>query len=391
MPYTYFVKLIPEKYFFFGKGSKVETGSYGNNKNYFLNGLQFPQQTSVLGLMRYILLLNNKLLNTNSTNINIQDIQNADSIIGEKSFDGSSQKFGVIDELSPVFITDPSNNHFFLRSKEFVTPIDDEELMPILRGSLNKFTIKNGSIEYSNISPFQYNLDNTNSKCYSYKDPFNEVFINETGGFAFTKDNYNKDINSKWKNQSYIFSETEKIGIRKGENGQTEEEAFYKQTYLQFRNNYCFGFYITLSKDLLPESTILTTFGKEQLTWKLIIKKQEKPPFEAIVFGAEATTNKVLLLSDSVVSPSFIDSIDLSISQITNFANLATTTSNSNYSGLDKFLRTPNQFIMKRGSVFFIKDKAKFENAINNPNYYKIGMNNYINVGVLTLNQLNPL
>jgi CRISPR-associated protein Cmr3 len=54
----YLIKLYPiDRYFF---GSDVTFGA--DNSNYFVRSVYFPQQTTLLGMLRYYLLLQNNML-----------------------------------------------------------------------------------------------------------------------------------------------------------------------------------------------------------------------------------------------------------------------------------------------------------------------------------------
>ena len=110
---TFLIKLQPLDRFFFG--GDVTFGQ--NNEDYFVRSLKYPQQTTLLGMLRYILLLQNDLLDEKGK---VKDYKKANNLIGTDSFDPNEQgqSFGVIQNLSPIFIYGPEGP-LFVQSREF--------------------------------------------------------------------------------------------------------------------------------------------------------------------------------------------------------------------------------------------------------------------------------
>ena len=81
---TYLVEITPIGSYYFGGENTFNTSDKANKEapttNYLVRSRIYPQQTALLGLMRYVILLKNEALNKpNSIKMDL---------IGEKSFRG---------------------------------------------------------------------------------------------------------------------------------------------------------------------------------------------------------------------------------------------------------------------------------------------------------------
>ena len=120
---TYRIDLLPLGHFFFAQELIAELG---NKSNYYQQSALFPQQTTLLGMLRHQLLLQHNLIplysGTNS--------QHAPDIIGNGSFlvanPTGSNSFGHIKSISPCFLSN-SEELFLLRNRERTSgnPIED--------------------------------------------------------------------------------------------------------------------------------------------------------------------------------------------------------------------------------------------------------------------------
>jgi len=394
MSTTYLIKIQPANHFFFGMDVNLGSGLYGNSKTYFIKSLLFPQQTSLLGLVRHTILLQTGAIMHGVKSIPYAKRAEATINIGPNGFGGISTAYGKIEKISPVFIsTMQGNEHYFLRSAEFTSPINKDEMQSIIRSDCRDYKIQLGD----NVTREEGRITN-----YSYKDPFMQILINEKGNWLFLKNEFKADekpeafrmhvSNRIWPNIQYALTEAERVGIRKGENGKTEEEAYYKQVFLRFANDYCFGCYVTLAEDILVEKSMLTTFGKEKSTVKLIITKNNMPDWNRHIFNADVSSNKILLLSDCVVPDSYLDVVDFGITNLNRFGYLRTTVQDENYGGHQFLQRAPTQqTVLSRGSVMYLKDLKRWERLADQPLYQNIGMNQYVAISNLSNLDITPI
>jgi len=112
----YKINLSPVGPFFFGKELQAELG---NRHNYFQESLFFPQQTTLLGMLRHQLLLKNgkafPIVNK-STNVS------PTNLIGDAGFRMNASKelsYGFIKSISPLFLQKDQKGHYFLFDKHW--------------------------------------------------------------------------------------------------------------------------------------------------------------------------------------------------------------------------------------------------------------------------------
>jgi CRISPR-associated protein Cmr3 len=91
------------KFFFGGEAGFIEAGQDARRATYVLHSRCYPQQTSVLGLLRNQLLLQNDLLWDNSARVT--DPAAAKVLIGEHSYKiGHTGAYGAIEKIGPVWL-----------------------------------------------------------------------------------------------------------------------------------------------------------------------------------------------------------------------------------------------------------------------------------------------
>ena len=114
-PFTHFVRLIPYGKYFFGGESYADST---DRAFYFQRSRMLPQQTSLLGLVRHQLLLQNDKIHFNKGADQLKDVQTAQTalMIGTQSFDpedSSVNIYGIINQLSPVFLSKGKSEMYF--------------------------------------------------------------------------------------------------------------------------------------------------------------------------------------------------------------------------------------------------------------------------------------
>lgn len=113
----YLIKMFPLEPYTFGS----ELGfSFKNDRastdTYFMRSKELPEQTTVFGMVRYLLLKNeNKLksdFNYNGMENEITDICGKESFSFAKALGNGNQDFGYIEGISPVFLLDEEGSIF---------------------------------------------------------------------------------------------------------------------------------------------------------------------------------------------------------------------------------------------------------------------------------------
>jgi len=342
----YLVKLTPHHKFFFGGeqtfGQKTDDTE---TKNYFVKSNYFPQQTALLGLVRYQLLAqggeeifkNNKIVNN----------EKAIDLIGEKSFAiGDGFNFKKIHEISPIFIAN-NTDYFFPANKEYQidTKLNEEckegKVGPILEIELGENPLLKG---------------------YKPKYDFPDLLINKT----LQKLQYHE-----------VFVEKRQVGISKNYEGKTDKEAFYIQFFYCFKETYSFAFIVELEDDVAFKSNDLVVLGGEQQTFKMDVSEFSED-FKSLIPNYEKSknTDKIVLVSDTLVDDnSILDTCNFAVTETIDFRFLVTTTDkNINY--YNKPNKSIKYNLFKKGSVFY-GNIDKVEKLLKNDQLNKIGYNIY--------------
>lgn len=333
---TYFVEIKPTGYYFFGNERTFNTTKKDKYEkeitNYFAQSNALPQQTAILGMLRYAL-----LVITNELNAVQSD---KEKTIGEFAFNGKhTESYGFIKSISPLVIAKQNIEN---KSFKFLLPAP--------------FTKQESSIEYKTSA---YKSFTNNAKTLS------AVLEN----FDYKK--FNTDLHWSYDNgtiEKDIFKELTKVGVRK----KSTEDGFYKQTFYGLKNNFSFGVWLTLTESAAIDlnKPLLVPFGADQGLFKITFHDSIDNIFEQ----KQETTNTILLLSDALIDKDFFDDVDFGINDFTDFRYIQSRSSdyyNPNKSGkLD---------LLKRGSVLFtnnaktISEKLRAKTAYRNIgyNYFK--------------------
>jgi CRISPR type III-B/RAMP module-associated protein Cmr3 len=349
----YRIELTPLDNFFFG--GEITFGE-GKEPNYFARSNRFPQQTSLLGMLRFEVLKTKKLLPV--TDINKEDVS---KIIGDKGFrfeeNTTSFKFGIIQSISPAFIFKKENS---VKQDYMVAPfdcgykVDFETSRVYLSGKQKKNLI---------------NCDNFNHKDYKTKrflgiDKYDEIF------------------------ESEIFKSHVKTGINTLKNRETgnDEKCLYRQEFIRMDKGYGFVFYAELSEDIFKDKSIREiSLGAEGSMFSMRIEKlqQEDMWFDKFngILKKYDCKNKMVLLSDAYVEqmatePSVFELCDFIWGESVCFRNIETKVNNveNNYANYPK--KSAKRFLLQKGSVLYCQDnKDDVLQLLANPHLQKCGFN----------------
>ena len=354
----YLVTLTPHNKFFFGGEKTLGT----DNQNYLVESRYFPQQTSVLGFIRYQLLVqsnDDKIFKNNK----IQDDGKAKKLIGKSGFTiGNTTGYGKIKSLSPVFIVDKNagNNgdkFYFPGNKEYQTQKKYEDNC-ILKE-------ENVFVEPVKINNNQKQLETGKPliKLEKYDPKF---------------DLYDFLLNKKGDRKTYdeIFTEHKQVGIRKNYEGKTDEKAYFVQTYRKMKNGYAFGFIVELD-DFDLKSKEVVIFGGEQQAFKMEVTEFDDDLENFFPnYKPSKNFNKIVLVSDTYVEKDVIDQFDFAITETADFRFMETKTGGHNYHQVNK---SKKYNLYKKGSVFYFDgDKNNLiTSTFNKDDFKNIGYNHY--------------
>lgn len=350
----YLVKLTPHDNFFFGG----ETTFGEVNANYFVKSNYYPQQTSLLGLIRYQLLAQDK--NGIFKNNVIENPQKASGLIGANSFHFKKDfSFGKIKSISPVFISDSNNNYLFQANKEY--QVVDGNFV------LRQYDTRNGK---STI--YKENLVIPFLSGYKAKDGLPELLINKD--LSIIK-HFDFEFNG-------MFIKNEQVGIRKNYDGNSGDKAYYIQIFFKIVKGYSFVFILELEDNDDFESQNVVVLGGEQSKFKMDVS-EFVGEFNDLVPDYEKSDNvdKVVLVSDAYLGNEIFDVCDFAITDIIDFRSIESSVENTkNYSAFNKtdtLNKTAKFNLFKKGSVLY-GNVGAISNLINkNESLQKVGYNHF--------------
>ncbi|HLO54806.1 MAG TPA: type III-B CRISPR module-associated Cmr3 family protein [Saprospiraceae bacterium] len=394
----YLVKLKPLTPFFFGGENTFGEGDV----NYFAKSNYMPQQTTILGFLRYELLAQNGLIGTDPVSQKWADL------IGSQSFECIDDKFtasfGAIKNISPVFIMD-GNDSYLTQSFDWAYYEDDQNSKPI-----NGCRVSAKKIDRIQIRFEEANKLAVVDSCKDY------IPILEVGGKKYDPklglatlwvcDDGTKlkhwDFDEGYKDDGLVgngfFVSKSQIGIHRETNkSKTQKGDFYKQIFKSFHNaNTCFAFYVDIDLPIGKKlASRITTMGGERSAFEMTITKVDSQfqSFEflfknAFVASHPNRKNVVILTSDAYCHQNILNQCKFAITDSIPFRNITTKQiSGINYAALDKTDKSKAKlfktkeliFLLKRGSVLY-SDEAQTlkENIESLTPFYNIGYNHCI-------------
>ncbi len=349
----YLVRLTPiDAYFFGGEvtfGDKLATQNYRVRSNYL------PQQSAVLGLMRYeILRQNDCLFNGKPTE---EEKKKANELIGEKGFDLTQPQtsYGIIQRISPLFIENRSE-------KRFYTPLPlDYNINVSFDGTIN--ALYNGK---------EKPLPKIETETIEKKEAFkSKTYDNYLFWCSPGVSEANADSPFEKIKVDEIFKETEQVGIQK----QGGDDAFFKQTLIRLDDKYNFAFTVEVSEDLdLEKYPAIVPWGGNQSRFKIEIKEIKDFDF-CTYFKQLKRENRLLLLGDAFIPDDTRNRIDFIWGNCIDNRYIVREVKDGRSWG--KPLKSKLFQLQSRGSVIYQKDINKLSQlTIDNEAAYKaIGLN----------------
>lgn len=361
------VTLTPLGNFFFGGQKLTEVEK---EKDYYIKSLYYPPQTVILGMLRQELLIQNHLFPLEKSDK--EKKEEAARLIGESSFDPENrrQEFGVIENLSPVFIKRKDNRVFHVLPKDFGHP---------------------------------YTPAPNGKTFFNHPNAAEKKFLPYFDGYEAKQGNPDM-LGSKESPQEIIqlkdiFIPEEQIGIKKGKHGQTEEEGYYKQVFFRLRKGYAFSFYLRLKTMLDGEPVQFNDnfvfIGGERSAFKMEVREAIAPQAAGGINDFSALFDrtlpvlpgqKILLAGDAYVEPEILETCDFAVTDSVfsrNFRSYVRTTRNYwNLTNHKDDKETPflgdRYNLLARGTVLYYDSPAtlkKLTGILDTAGYKKIGYN----------------
>lgn len=327
---NYQIKLTPVDTFFFGGEKHIQNKEGDYETNYFVESNAYPQQTTLLGLVRYYLLLKNRNIFDGKK---ITDKTIAADMIGSASFDYDNPQCGFkkIKTISPLYFAFNNESYFF-------APLD---------------------LGFQMSDQFQlYKMDEKGKpKNYNAKDHYFDIC------------QWIISINGNPKKLDDIIKTDPQIGNEKTRKGETKDNKFYKQLSKRMAEagwSFCIDAEVEDGSGIPVKDSLFIPFGGEKSFFKLEVEMKDQAEF-----GEPRSFRRPFpyfyCQSDCFVSAGILDQAKLTINQFVSFRNLRTTVANTEkYSGLSakdtKQMDRSNRFnLLQRGSILYFDNRIVME------------------------------
>jgi CRISPR-associated protein Cmr3 len=366
--YNVSVTLTPLDHYFFG-GENLNTDG---TEKYYQRSTQLPQQTTLLGTMRFLLLkLDNSILDGNK----IIDKEKAKKLIGENSFNKSSKsQYGKINAISEVLLWHETEGFY----------------LPMLAWENTNNDI-NTLIEQGNNKCFfggKMKKDNFLLPYYEAKNGTKEYWIGQDG----------KPF------QENIFVEYRHSGNFKNKKNKVDddEDAYFKMCYYHLKHPFSFVFNMEISDDTVVNKLIrnnhIVTAGGEQSKFMCEIKKLDDSnpkrisediyekayspfsdsQFTKVILTADAFTEEENLYQNSLFAVTQIKKMRFMQSSVEKTNEYNNRMQGKSGKGIRVGLKQSRLFnLLKRGSVFYFSKGYNMDKFLQNTSFETIGYNKF--------------
>ena len=363
----YQITLTPVDKFFFGGDMTFKVQSQDNSFNeqfssYIIQSSMYPQQTSLLGMLRFLILRNNKDAFKDGQ---IIDKDKAKALIGGRSFtvnegDHGENQFGLIMGLSHVRLLRKGGegNAAYL---EFAPLFGEQDFT---KASIGTYNMKDMCIP------------GLTDKEYKAKEGISVKLTDGKNSYDFKQ--------GEDPQKEGVFIEDRRIGIdRNIKTGKVEDSALFKQISYRFNNkhaSYCFVFDAEVDDSLNLEeyNGQLVSIGGDNSQFVIGISKNDDSK------GSIASMNNAIcLLSPTFLTRAEAQTARFAITRLMPFRFLKSEMDKvKSYHILSGNLTRSNRYeLYAPGSVFYFENeeqKQKFISAIESKKEFRqIGYNEY--------------
>ena len=370
MKNKYRITLTPVDKFFFGGDMTFQVGSDEKDRfntqysSYIIQSRYFPQQTSLLGMLRFLILRDNENVFKDNKIVNEKK---AEDLIGNKSFTVNEphgeNSFGKIIGISHVRVCRDNTELEFAPLFGLIDFSDSRE------GTYNF-----GKVSVPNLSNQQYNAKDGLETLLMPLSEF-ESYFKDFQKIMTDRKEEKKKKEPELQTPPYqldddIFVEDRRIGIARNiKTGRTDDGALFKQISYRFNDKeakHCFVFDAEVADvDLKKFNGQLVTVGGDNSQFIIGISDSKS--------RQDDTTSASAL---SLLSPAFLTRDDVkkntcfAITQLMPFRFLTDRKDNKNgnnrsYHILNSRLeRSPRYELYAPGSVFYFKDEQQKKDFI---------------------------
>ena len=378
----YLITLEPTGKFFFGGEMTFQVGDNEKDKfnqqfaSYIIESSKFPQQTSLLGMLRFLLLKKSDLFDLNSNCIKDHNNPKLADLIGKSSFMvGKKDGYGRIRSISPCFL---------MRGKEKVIILPKDCGSEKDKWGIKRIVLSDKAYHYNGREIGIEKIVRQRNE----KDKEGPLWIAKDGLDMWYWDG------KKLLKEDDIFIKDQRIGINRNiETGKTQDNALFKQVNYRLADGYCFAFYADIdSIDISEYENEIVSVGADSSQFKLKIEGPIKD--EDLVTTAipteyqpqlEGAYGKIVLDSPSFITDDLLSNACFSITETIPFKFMKTTIKTNDYSRLGRKISHSDRYeLYQTGSVFYFRteeDLKGFKTGVEERmDFRNIGYNHMIDI-----------
>ena len=340
----YLMKITPHEPYFFGNEKNygfpgAEASSMSNR--YYIVGEKVPAQTTLIGVLRYILLPHKKV---DFSYTDQEKKENAEAV-GDKSFQyGNANEFGKIKNMSPVFLMKHDE-------KLIVTPYDHKIKTSVdgngSRTVAKKYTPFSDYRSCGELSKKKYPVD------FNGKDGIAKCYMSLGGDIYWDSD---------------IFVTCPRVGINR------EKSDYFKKDYIELKPDFSFGTYVELDDTLSPsEKNSIVYMGQGKSLFTVSFEKQADGAREKFYSDIASVLRRdvVYCLSDMFLRNDVYAHTVFAITDTRDYRSY--TTADGRVTKGSRLYK-----LISAGSIFMPEDQTKFEELLADETVSVIGYNKYI-------------
>ena len=375
MSYVYKIILKPKGSFYFGgeesfsksdleavvSKDKKAKDYFKKRQGYFAKSEKFPQQTQLLGMLRYELLKKEKKIFyfKNFITVPANHKQDAKDLVGKSKWSPKDKlDLGIIQRLSHLYLYNADKKKLFLP-----TPKDI---------NLTLIEKEKGYINGRETKAYAFLKCDKPDSYFGAKDYLSSAFID--------CDKNTLDLDSIYTSQVTTHTQTNNY---KDDN----EDALFKVKKYHLDKQYAFVFFVELAKEIFKEPYSTTVkLGGEESYFDMTVEKDDVEAFDipqSKFSFLKKPTERIVLLSDT-----FVDAKD-DIFSYTKVALCGKKVLRVMENSVKKekhykehFKKSTKKVLLEKGSVFYPKDenaRKKIEDILSNyTNFKTIGYNSYL-------------
>lgn len=380
MQTQYRVDMFPLEPYTFGteQGSKFEEGTETGKESYIIASGCLPEQTTVLGTLRYLVLREKNLLKADFC-YSEEERKKVEEAIGESSFSflkKEAQNFGVIQKLSPLFLTkhcgEGKEPEIYIKNP-FHNKGNAGRFEPMklteetLETSYGKIHLPRVMMDENDIRP-EYNAKEGYARGYLCLSEDRKATPDDLFSMRLLQGNRVKHKNAG--------------------------EGFFKREAVVLKKGFAFSVFLEMAEDLFPmeknaPAQRIAFMGRKKSVFRFRFTKMESPcSLEEMVksfFRKEENCGESAGCWQYALSDWYLDQPlcynDFAITAGKSMRTLHTNIYKDSYVG--KREKSKHQFyLVESGSVFYGEEKnLKLKEQLENENAKKIGYNAVVSLG----------